>query len=142
MRISVPETVILVAMFTMLNYRVLAALVAAEVFLTTVLFQGAGPLLGAAVGAAGGAVVFAVGRSVLGTFELPQGARAGTWLLVASGGAFATLLAFYFVVAGPGGTSRWGSAVAMLVALVVVGVASTKLNRMVAAGTPLAPEEG
>lgn len=127
-------------MFTMLNYRIVAALVAAEVFLSTVLFPTAGPLLGAAAGALAGAAIFAVGRSVLRTVHVPAGVGAERWLLVASAGAFTTLLAFYLVLAGPGGLTRWSSVAAVVLALVVIGVASVRLNRAVDAGAPVVDE--
>ena len=121
----------------MLNFRIVAALIAAEVFLLTVLFEGAGPLLGAAMGAAAGAVIFAVGRSVLRSVQLPEGAGADRWLLIASGGAFVSLFSFYIIVAGPGGAGRWGAAASLLAALLVIGVASARLNRVMATGTPV-----
>ncbi len=117
-------------MFTMLNYRIVAALIAAEVFLVTVLLPSAGPLLGAAMGAVAGAAIFAVGRSVLRSEHLPAVAGAERWLLVASAGAFTALLAFFLVIAGPAGLSRWSSVAALAAALVVIGVASVRLNRL------------
>lgn len=125
----------------MLNFRIVAALIAAEVFLLTVLFEGAGPLLGAGIGAAAGAVIFSVGRSVLRTVQPPEGAGTERWLVIASSGAFVALFSFYFVVAGPGGAGRWGAAAALLAALAVIGVASARLNRVLAAGTPVVEDD-
>lgn len=127
-------------MFMMLNYRIVAALIAVEVFLLTVLFEGAGPLLGAAMGAAAGAVIFAVGRSVIRAVQLPAGARAEQWLLIASVGAFAALFSFYVVVAGSG-AARWGAAAGLVAGLVAIGVASARLNRITAAGAPAGEED-
>ena len=128
-------------MFTMLNFRIVAALIAAEVFLLTVLFEDAGPLLGAAMGAVAGAVVFAVGRSVIRSVKLPEGVRAENPLLLASAGAFVALLSFYIIVVGPGGAGRWGAAATLVSALLVIGVASVRLNRITAADTPIAEDD-
>lgn len=136
-----PEPVILLAMFTMLNYRIVAALIGVEIFLTTVLFPEAGLLLGAALGAVGGAVIFAVGRYVLDTVELPDGAPALRWLLFASAAAFLALFSFYLVMSGPGGAGRWGGVAGLVAALLLIGVASVRLNRLMAEGIPIPDED-
>jgi hypothetical protein len=82
------------------------------------------------MGAAAGAAIFAVGRSLLRSEHLPAVAGAGRWLLVASAGALTALLAFFLVIAGPPGLSRWSSVAALAAALVVIGVASVRLNRL------------
>ncbi len=128
-------------MFTMLNYRIVAALIAVEIFLTTVLFTAAGPLLGAAMGAVAGAVIFGVGRYVLNTVELPDDSPATRWLLSAAAAAFLALFSFYLVISGPGGASRWGSVAGLVAALLLIGVASVRLNRIMAAGTPIPDED-
>lgn len=122
-------------MFAMLNFRIVAALIAFELLLTTVLFRSAGPLLGLAVGAAAGAAVFAAGRYLLAPTqedESVDNAATNRFHLISSVAAFTAVASFYFVIAG--GISRWLAVAVLGAALVVLGVASVRLNRLV---TPL-----
>lgn len=118
------------AMFAMLNFRIVAALIAFEVFLVTVLFPGAGALLGLALGAVAGAAVFAVGRQVLANPEtrVIDAGPAARLLLVSSAGAFGALFSFYLVLSG--GVERWLAAGALVVSLAVLGAASVMMNRL------------
>ncbi|MFA5593859.1 MAG: hypothetical protein WDA15_01105 [Trueperaceae bacterium] len=128
-------------MFVMLYFRVVAAFVALQLFATTVLLPAAGPWLGMAVGVLAAVVVYAVGRSVVRSLELPpgppegmpRGIGTGWWLGVAAGATFTAVGSFHLVISNPGGVGRWTSVISLIVGLVVLWLAASTLNRFAAA---------
>ncbi len=121
----------------MLSFRIVAAIAAAQIFVVTVLWPDAHPLLGPLLGAAAGAVLFAVGRALIAQAAAeeqpaePRGADA--MLLLASGSAVAVIAALFFIIRGPGaGTGTpWVAVVVLVLGLVLLGYSSVRLNRLV-----------
>ncbi len=124
----------------MLYFRVVAAFIALQLFVTTVLLPTAGPWLGMTVGVLAAAVVYAVGRSVVRSPELPpdppagmpRGIGTGWWLGVAALATFTAVTSFHLVISNPGGGGRWVSVVTLVGGLVTLWLAASTLNRFAA----------
>lgn len=118
----------------MINFRIVAAAVALQIFVSTVLWQDAGPLVGLAIGAVAAVATYLVGSTILARIE-ESGAPAPTapdprrLLLLGSAAAFVALAAFQFILRGDGGSVRWLAVAVLVAALVGVGFASLRLNR-------------
>ena len=125
----------------MLYFRIVAAFIALQLFVTTVLLPSAAPWLGMVVGALAAAVVYAVGRSVVRSLELspdppagmPRGIGTGWWLGVAALATFTAVGSFHLVISNPGSASRWISLVSLVGGLVLLWLAASTLNRFAAA---------
>lgn len=121
----------------MLNLRIVAAVAAAQIFLVTVAWPSAPPLLGLALGALAGAVIWYLGRLLLRRLSSGAAADSGQALkLVALSAlcAFGAVAAFYFVLRGPAGAAPWAAIAAAAAAAFGLVMASLRLNRLTAGG--------
>lgn len=128
-------------MFVMLYFRMVAAFIALELLVTTVLAPTVGPWLGMAIGVLAAVVVYAVGRSVVRSLELPpgppegmpRGIGTGWWFGVAAGATFTAVVSFHLVISNPGGVGRWTSVISLVGGLGILWLAASTLNRFAAA---------